>query len=498
MRRLALFVLLTGGLVACTSLLGDFSVEPGAGTGGLDGGDVAEAGADGADDAPAGDAPVDGPIEVPQPIPVAVAANSLATCATVVYLRGTPNERAITFCWGAAGDSRAFLGAEPDDPTYDGFSRPRVPKTNPPQHLTFDQLGGNARGLAFLGRVAVGSQAGQATPYCWGGNSQAECGQPAGAGGTVIPPTPLVLPGGGGIRMESGSLAPYHGCLTTNGSLLCWGQNNWCEVRSGATSECNAKDPQNPFVRFVEDQMNGVIGAPDSNGQPAYRVDRFAGGYDHSCVVMRKAGAVEAYVACWGRNNHDQTGQGVATSFVDDPSSVAGTVSPQGAASIELSSGAEHTCAIVGKSQLVCWGRNDKGQAGPGKPAPAPPAPVSLPAVVPGSLGGLALGGDTSCFVTTIAGGARATCFGDESGPLGRAPADVSKDFAFVDGIKDVVQIAVGGEHACAIARGVTQGASSPHSLFCWGKNDRRQIAPSSTVQVFPTPHRVLFPTSPQ
>ena len=500
MRRAALLVSLTFGLLACTSLLGDFSVEPGDGAGGPDGGGGDGAIAEGStpDDSGATDAPADAPIELPQPVPLVVAASSIATCATVVYLRGQPNERAVSFCWGASGDSPGFLGAAPNDPTYDGYARPRLPNTNPIQYLTFDQLSANARGLAFLGRIAPNQPGGQASPVCWGGNSQAECGQPAGGsgGGPVIPPTVLVQPDKNGIRMNSGSLAPYHGCLTMNGALFCWGQNNYCEVRSGDTSECNKSDPQNPFVRVIENQMSGPIGGPQ-NGPPTLLYERFAGGTDHSCAIYRKTSSTVAAVACWGRNNDNQTGL-TGKPFTESPYEVPGTATQQGAGELELSSGASHTCAIVSKSQLVCWGKNDKGQAAPGGADPLGPQAVALPGGFGGSLTGLALGGDMSCFIASAAGLSRAVCYGDKSAPLGRAAGDVNEDFAFVDGLKDIVQIAVGGGHACAIARGLTQGPNTPHSLFCWGKNDRRQIAPGSAIPVFPTPHRVVFPTSPQ
>ncbi|HVH47115.1 MAG TPA: hypothetical protein VM925_32455 [Labilithrix sp.] len=495
MRRRALLASLSIGLAACTSLLGDFTVDstPGPTEQDATTADVLAESSVPPDDAGA-DAPNDAETDEAAPVPIAVATNSIATCATVAYFRGTPKEKQISLCWGAGNDSPAFLGAAQGDPQVNGFMRPRLPNTNPPAYLTFDAISGNARGLAFMGRIAAGEPQGAATAYCWGSNTQAECGL---ATNGMVPPTALA-PSSGGLRVANGALAPYHGCVISQGRLYCWGQNNWCEVRSGSTSSCNSADPQNPFVRFVEDQSAGVIGGGGASSQPAYEFDRFAGGYDHSCVVYRKAGATTAVVECWGKNESGQTGQPAGpASFIASPTEVVGTDTSAGFGNLELASGATHSCAIVTKNNLRCWGKNDKGQAGPGKPTPAAPATVELPPALTGTLTGLALGGDVSCVVTTAGVGApRAVCFGDKNGPRGRAPADADKDFGLVDGVKDVIQIAVGGDHACAIARGLAQLPTAPHSLFCWGKNDQKQVDPSSPIQAFPTPHRVVFPSS--
>lgn len=493
MRRRVLFAVSSFGLAACTSVLGDFSVDPVGSSSGL-------APDSSAFDAPNGDASMtsdvvtgDADIDAKRPVPITVAANAIATCATVAYDQGTSTEKLVTYCWGAGSDPRGFLGAESTDPAVDGFSRPRLPNTTPPSYLAFDKLVANARGLAFIGRIGAGQPQPAASAFCWGSNGQAECGL---VGGGITPPTVLAS-SNKALSVGSVAFAPYHGCLVSELKLYCWGRNEYCQARSGKLDSCNMASPKDPFVRTIEDQSNGVIGGNSDN--PVNEFDQFAGGYDHSCVVYRKTGGGTTSVACWGRAQDGQTGQasatGVVTDFTSSPTDVGGTVSSAGFEGVELASGASHACAIVNKGKLQCWGKNDHGQAGPNRKSPAESGPIALPTALAGTLTRLALGGDVTCLVGSGGvGSSRALCFGDQAGPLGRAPADIAKDFAIVDGIKDIVQIAVGADHACAIARAEAEPTTAPHSLFCWGKNDRKQIDPTALAPTFPTAHRVPFP----
>src|SRR5690606_36018420 len=107
-----------------------------------------------------------GPAPSAAPVPVVVAANQYATCATVVYGQGTPAERPATFCWGAQNlGAPEYLGALPGDPKVMGFARPRRPDKTPVEHLTFDQLYG--AGSWFFGRVDARFES-AGIPFAWG------------------------------------------------------------------------------------------------------------------------------------------------------------------------------------------------------------------------------------------------------------------------------------------------------------------------------------------
>ncbi len=499
MRRLILTCGLSLGLAACSALLGDFNVDPAsvpdAGAG-KDDASTAEAGdADSIVDTGIRDTAPDGPV-APNNEVVAVAANTFATCATVAYDFKTGAEKRVTYCWGAGGNDPSFLGALATDPTFGKFSRPRAPGSGAVTFLAFDRLAASPSGLAFLGRTDVGSSVGKGLPFCWGSNSQAECGidsNPPGTPPISVPPTQLMV-GTAGMAASSIGLAPFHGCFVDPAKkLYCWGQNNNCEVRSGTLGSCG---PQ--FVRNVVDEDTTVVGSAG-----AYEFERFAGGYEHSCVVKQKKDQTSASVACWGKNNDNQCGQGATLKpFVDDPSGVDLPVAKFG--EFEIAAGQYHTCAIVTQTDLYCWGRNDQGQAAPGGSTamPADVANLSVPITFGTSLKGLALGADVSCFVAAPVAGpeaniGRAICFGNKSGPLGRDPSTIADRFAPVSGIKDVQAIAVGGSHACAIAYPDTAPLGTRHGLFCWGLNDSKQVDPDSTQNQFPLAHGIKFPAKP-
>ncbi|MEM6959967.1 MAG: hypothetical protein AAF645_30075, partial [Myxococcota bacterium] len=129
--------------------------------------------------------------------------------------------------------------------------------------------------------------------------------------------------------------------------------------------------------------------------------------------------------------------------------------------------GAEHTCAIRGNGNVVCWGDNQFGQSAPGTPAPTvPPTQILLPfAAIE-----IAAGDGHSCALieTDIPGVREVWCWGDNSeGQLGRttpAPLDVTP-------IPEVpLQLDAGAAHSCAIVAG---GA-----VFCWGSETFGRTGP--------------------
>jgi alpha-tubulin suppressor-like RCC1 family protein len=94
---------------------------------------------------------------------------------------------------------------------------------------------------------------------------------------------------------------------------------------------------------------------------------------------------------------------------------------------VQLAAGGSHTCALRSTGVVLCWGSNRVGQ----------------------------LGGGTT-------------------GPRRFEPR-------VVDGLSDVVFIAAGEEHTCAVRRGGT--------VLCWGFNDEGQLGDGTTERrLVPTP----------
>lgn len=513
MRRFGLLALGSLGLFACASLLGDFDVVPSEATAGGDGGTSIDDGSSMAD-ASTEDAPRDGSsLLPPRPVPEVVAANQIATCATAVQEPGTPYERRATFCWGANGKPE-YLGAMPGDLMPKGFARPRMNKSDV-EYLTFDQLYG--AGAWFFGRVRTGNGIG----FAWGANDVGQAAVDGNPRPPFVAPTPLVVNRGTSaavpVKIAGGGAAPFHGCaFDVDGLLYCWGENANCEVRSGPkcpTGGCQESDgiivppgrcEPNYAVPRVEDQTSRLIGKYN-----AYRFSRFAGGHEHSCVVRRGVGTNPSApeLACWGNNQYYQAGYPDPGTHVTEPTpinffSAGGGGGPGGggpgmvSADTELAAGDHHSCAILPGSRLFCWGKNDLGQSDPNsREESIRPRFIERPSPFDGMIGGLALGGNSSCFIVKPSNGqpSFAACFGDLSptqdgkrGLMGRVP-----------NIQDVQQIAVGSHHACAIARGAGDPPTAPLALFCWGNNPSRQIDPNAAQSRFVLPHRIELPPIP-
>jgi hypothetical protein len=465
-------------------LLGDFKVDPNLGAA-----EVTDAAVDAEPesvsiDAAAADSASDSAVPLGITKPVAIAANELGTCASLIYDSGTASAKRVTYCWGALGNPSELLGAASSDPAFGRFRRPRKLGTNAQDYLAFDRMSGNARGRYFLGLDTTSGQ-----PYCWGKSDRGECGLDVNPPAVTLPvrvlaPTASFLGAG-----------PSHGCyvgsqnVSPKGRLYCWGQNDACQVTgANATTRC-------PAVQWsVLDQSNN----PTVGGGP-FEFESFAGGLQHSCVVMRRQGTTQASVGCWGQNKSGQTGADQAIPIVDGPMVQSPPVKGLAFGDTELAAGENHTCVIAHKRDLTCWGANDVGQAAPSnRTAVQSPKRLELPADLgTPTLGHLALGGTMSCLVAAPVVGAnagigRAYCFG--AGALGRDPRAA---VAQVTGIKRVTDLAVGGGHACAIALADADADSATPRVFCWGANAAKQVDPAASDASFLLPHTVTLPSRP-
>ncbi len=196
-------------------------------------------------------------------------------------------------------------------------------------------------------------------------------------------------------------------------------------------------------------------------------------GLDHSCLLDSSS-----QVRCWGRDDYGQLGLGAATGLQTVPAltSVGGVV--------DLAAGARHTCALLSAGTVKCWGRNNAGQLGNASnsgsetPNPTPLDVTGLTDVV-----AIAAGGEHSC---ALMADATVRCWGSNSGgQLGRAAnagtGTPNPTPLAVSGIADALELAAGGSHSCILT---ATGAGK-----CWGRNVSGQLGNGSTgVAVQATP----------
>ena len=134
-----------------------------------------------------------------------------------------------------------------------------------------------------------------------------------------------------------------HSCaLQKDGRVVCWGAND-------------------------DGQLNVPEGA---------RFEQITAGYGFSCGIRTDGG-----IACWGRNNHQQldapAGQFTAIDAGwDRVCALSGATAtcwgwnaneratpPTDTAFAEIGTGAEHSCGLSSTGDLICWGKNNDGQA---------------------------------------------------------------------------------------------------------------------------------------
>ena len=203
---------------------------------------------------------------------------------------------------------------------------------------------------------------------------------------------------------------------------------------------------------------------------------QLVGGNAHQCY-RRESGAVY----CWGNNDDGELGDGMPTS-----STVTLPVQVVGLDAIDIAAGGRHSCAIERGGQVVCWGRNSRGQLGDGtimeRTAPTPcvglPDPVTDPAV------DVSAGDEHSCAV--FASG-ELYCWGRQSDSrLGNVVNSST-------GLPTPVQ--VNGAHlfdAVTAGQNSTCGLRRDGEVLCWGNRAEGQLGDGSTTGIRGAPSALV------
>lgn len=186
---------------------------------------------------------------------------------------------------------------------------------------------------------------------CWGRNDSGELGNGAKFLFAMVP-GPVKDIGADVVQLAS---SYNHTCARlSDGTLKCWGANTWGQLGDGTTAE-----------RLTPVQVAGLGG----------KARDVATGWGHTCAVLETG-----TTWCWGQNDLGQLA-------VDAPSSSPTPVRIAGLPpALAVSSGENHICALA-VGEVWCWGRNDMGQLGngtnePWRSAATPPVRAQAPGVV--------------------------------------------------------------------------------------------------------------------
>ncbi len=130
-----------------------------------------------------------------------------------------------------------------------------------------------------------------------------------------------------------------------------------------------------------------------------------------------------------------------------------------------VAAGDVHACAVTSDGGLLCWGKNDAGQLGPGAAGLLRSArPVT---VFTAGVTAVAAGGRHTCAVQ----GGLVRCWGSNlSGQLGDGTATTTAGIVST-GLTGATALALGADHSCAIV-----GSGAGASVSCWGANGSGQL----------------------
>ena len=216
----------------------------------------------------------------------------------------------------------------------------------------------------------------------------------------------------------------------SDGSVWCWGRNNYGQLGNGNTT-----------TAYKPVRVTGLG-----------KAQAVAAGGRHACAIVS-----DQSVWCWGKNNHGQVGQG-STQNQPRAVKVAGVKN-----ATAIDAGNDHTCALTADDKLWCWGDNRSGQLGQ-TASKRSSKPVQVPGVA--EVRSLSLGGFHTCAVTTAGD---VWCWGkNDVGQLGLGDTKTRSAPTQVSALRGVANISAGGAHTCALGRNA--------AMWCWGNNASGQI----------------------
>ena len=222
---------------------------------------------------------------------------------------------------------------------------------------------------------------------------------------------------------------------------------------------------------MVDEPLNVILplsqlNEPGFQEGSIYSNDTLSSGADHTCAILDNGS-----VSCWGWNLVGEIGDGTTVKRYAPTQTMS---LGNGRTAVAISSGKYHTCAILDNGSVSCWGYNNKGQLGDG---------TNTDRYTPALTSSLGIGrtavaiSSGSSFTCVILDDGNVSCWGKNTfGNLGDGttvsarytPAQTS---SFGTG-RTAVAISSGFEYACALLDDGT--------VSCWGSNYRGELGNSA------------------
>ncbi|MEM9203579.1 MAG: S-layer homology domain-containing protein [Actinomycetota bacterium] len=196
------------------------------------------------------------------------------------------------------------------------------------------------------------------TLKCWGRNSSGQLGlgDDINRGGTPDEMGDFLaaVSLGAGRTAKAISLGDTHTCaILDDDSVKCWGEGELGQLGQGTKPDIGDGGGEMGDALMPISLGTGRTAAAISTGD------------SHSCAILD-----DGSVKCWGGNDVGQLGQGNKIQVGDDPGEMGNALAAvslgTGRTAVAISTSANHNCVILDNGDLKCWGRNDKGQLGYG------------------------------------------------------------------------------------------------------------------------------------
>jgi hypothetical protein len=274
------------------------------------------------------------------------------------------------------------------------------------------------------------------TVWCWGQNNYGQLGNGTTTNSLTTPVQVSGITGATTVAVGS-----WISCASTSlNTTYCWGYNAYGALGNGTTT--NSSTPS---------LVSGINGSA-----------KIATSFAHTCAVTNDGGTY-----CWGFNGAGALGNG-GTVNSTVPVLAAGV---RGAVSVAV--GDNHSCAATSTGAAYCWGANISGQIGNNSTTAA--LTPNLVSAISGTVVELSAGIDATCAVTAEGlvycwGNGASGTVGDGSGLVKLAPVQI------LSGARQV-RIGASGLSACALMQDV--------SVQCWGSNLSGQLGDGTFTSRF-------------
>ncbi len=324
-------------------------------------------------------------------------------------------------------------------------------------------------GLSNVEQIALGALHSCAllsnkSVQCWGNAGRRQLGN----GGTTNRTRPVAVSSLSDVSKIY--LREFHSCaLLSDKTQKCWGSNGSQQLSAIDSPECSNDGTS---FKCIPTPVNFY----DGSTYDIYPNATFAAGKKHSCLVFEQEvlcggdAQYEGRSSILGRGSSQNIGQSAKREYtaaggLNNPISTARGVDTYG----------EHSCALIYESddkpyEVKCWGRGDSGQLGNGGNSES-----EIPVFVDNTSGGrlsvyqIAIGGEHTCAIVPNTGQGSVMCWGkNDRGQLGDGTT-TSRPLAVFVPIYNVTEIKAGGKHTCAL--------TYTGRVWCWGSNQYGQLS---------------------